>query len=216
MRSVVAALRTGNAFLYRKQIVNQCRCMTIYESSRKGSPEYDSQEKYDEWLKKPMTEKIRIKSQYLKKNVLLWCEEWKEKLRMDPKEVLPGDRDIQFKFNSQEECEKWIISADSDWNEGFTTGTLETSTAGYGVFHGKLDTSLPKSGNIVRAGWITMSFKCPKKSFNRPNTFDWDRYTHLIMRIRGDGRKYSLMIKTPGFFDIHWLDLKAYSLFTHG
>jgi NADH dehydrogenase [ubiquinone] 1 alpha subcomplex assembly factor 1 len=46
--------------------------------------------------------------------------------------------------------------------------------------------------------------------------FDWSNYTHLTMRVRGDGRSYHVNLHTYGDFDITWHDLWQFPLYTRG
>lgn len=36
------------------------------------------------------------------------------------------------------------------------------------------------------------------------------------MRVRGDGRTYSIVIATKGLYDITWFDMYNFGLYTHG
>lgn len=55
-----------------------------------------------------------------------------------------------------------------------------------------------------------------QKSFKRDAYFDWRMYSHIVLRVRGDGRSYMLNITTMGYFDIMWNDIYTYALFTRG
>lgn len=41
-------------------------------------------------------------------------------------------------------------------------------------------------------------------------------YSHIVLRVRGDGRSYMLNIATMGYYDIMWNDVYSYALFTRG
>lgn len=45
---------------------------------------------------------------------------------------------------------------------------------------------------------------------------DWSNYTHLVMRVRGDGRSFVINLSVAGFYDITWNDVYHYVLFTRG
>ncbi len=53
-------------------------------------------------------------------------------------------------------------------------------------------------------------------SFKRPRPYDWSEYTHMLIRCRGDGRPYHLILHMDRYFDIQWHDQYHYPLFTHG
>ena len=53
-------------------------------------------------------------------------------------------------------------------------------------------------------------------SFARKTHLNWCQYSHLVMRVRGDGRSYMINISTAGFYDLSWNDVYNYVLFTRG
>jgi len=55
-----------------------------------------------------------------------------------------------------------------------------------------------------------------QKSFQRDSFFDWSPYTHLNLRLRGDGRSYLINIHVSGQFDIMWNDVFTFVLYTRG
>ncbi len=54
------------------------------------------------------------------------------------------------------------------------------------------------------------------KSFKRETVFDWTEYTHIVLRVRGDGRSYMLNLATAGYFDVNWHDMYHFPLYTRG
>jgi NADH dehydrogenase [ubiquinone] 1 alpha subcomplex assembly factor 1 len=50
----------------------------------------------------------------------------------------------------------------------------------------------------------------------RDSYLDWTAYTHLNLRVRGDGRSYLLNIHVSGQFDITWNDVFTFILYTRG
>merc|ERR1719309_278617 len=54
------------------------------------------------------------------------------------------------------------------------------------------------------------------KSWNRDSYFDWRHYTHLVLRVRGDGRSYMVNLSCRGTYDITWDVMWQYALFTRG
>jgi len=93
---------------------------------------------------------------------------------------------------------------------------LEMSSTGTGIFSGYLNTRLPKDGRIVYAGYCNITSVPKQKSFRREVYHDWTPYTHLVLRVRGDGRCYMLNISTTGIFDLTWNDVYNYVLHTRG
>ena len=55
-----------------------------------------------------------------------------------------------------------------------------------------------------------------QKSFKRDSFLDWSQYTHVVLRVRGDGRSYMLNLASMGYFDIMWNDIYSYPLYTRG
>lgn len=41
-------------------------------------------------------------------------------------------------------------------------------------------------------------------------------YNTLVLRVRGDGRSYSLILRTDSFYDFTWHDAYYYVLYTRG
>lgn len=153
----------------------------------------------------------------LKKEIKLWKDEMKEQLSNDPILIVPpGEVDTVFEFGKQDDIDKFIVTADSDHNEGFSHCSLKLSPAGYGLFSGVLDSTVPKHGKLSKAGYCNITSIRAKKSFQRDSYWDWSIYNTLVLRVRGDGRPYMLNIHTDGIFDITWHDMYNYVLYTRG
>lgn len=93
---------------------------------------------------------------------------------------------------------------------------MELSPYGYGIFSGVLNTVPIKDGKAKSAGYCNIKTVRPRKSFYRDSEFDWSIYTHLIMRIRGDGRNYMINLYVHTIYDVMWNDLQNYVLYTRG
>lgn len=62
-----------------------------------------------------------------------------------------------------------------------------------------------------------MIFSIFQKSFYRKAVHEnWGHFTHLLIKVRGDGRRYALILHTPGYWDYEWHDYYAYPFYTHG
>ncbi|CAO1441096.1 unnamed protein product [Diamesa hyperborea] len=155
--------------------------------------------------------------QELKQEIALWKEEIKEKFESDPILVFrPGEIDVSWKFSEQSDIDKWVTTADSDHGEGTSTASLEMSSAGHGLFHGNLQTAMPRDGRIKKAGYCNIRSLRSRKSFKRETYLDWRQYNTLVLRVRGDGRSYLINVTTEGYFDITWNDIYHYVLYTRG
>ena len=53
-------------------------------------------------------------------------------------------------------------------------------------------------------------------SFYRTKTLGWEHFTHLVLRVRGDGRTYMINLHKESEFDIAWHDLWKFPLYTRG
>ncbi|KAG5318966.1 CIA30 protein, partial [Pseudoatta argentina] len=162
--------------------------------------------------------KIREGYRQFKEEFGILMEEVKEKLRMDPIFTYrQNEVDVVWRFKGDlKSLNQWVITCDSDYNEGFSTVKLEMSSIGTGIFSGTINTRLPKDGRIKYAGYCNMTSIPKQKSFKRDTYLDWSCYTHLVLRIRGDGRCYVLNLSTRGIFDLTWNDMYHYVLYTRG
>ncbi|KAJ4448186.1 complex I intermediate-associated protein 30, mitochondrial [Periplaneta americana] len=167
--------------------------------------------------KYPTTQLIRDGLKELKDEIRLWKDEVTEHFECDPILAFrPGETDIIWQFNDPASLERWVTTSDSDHNEGYSTCDLSLSKGGKGLFTGTLSTQTPKDGRVKKAGYCNMRSMRPRKSFKRDAYFDWRMYSHIVLRVRGDGRSYMLNITTMGYFDIMWNDIYTYALFTRG
>lgn len=183
----------------------------FYEKSKKGNYEKDTLAKIS---KKQL---ILDGLKQLKEEIRLWKEETVEKLKMDPIVIYrPGEIDVAFKFDTKKDMDKWVTSADSDHNEGFSKAQFETSSSGYGLFHGNVQSIVPKDGRVFRAGYCNIKSLPAKQSFQRESNYDWSMFNTMVLKVRGDGRNYLINIHTEGYFDVMWHDIYHYILHTRG
>merc|ERR1712179_307369 len=128
-----------------------------------------------------------------------------------------GETRIQFPMDSQEYLEKnWITTCDSDWGEGYSKVSLKASQTGNALFSGDLSIRIPQDGRVERSGYANMASVKKFYSFHRIKSLDWEHFTHFVMKVRGDGRKYNVDIHVQREFDIQWADLWSYPLHTRG
>lgn len=110
----------------------------------------------------------------------------------------------------------WRTGCDSVWGRGFSNCKLERTEHNTALFSGYLDTRIIRDGKVERAGWASMK-TVEMLAFNRKNyKRHWDYYSHLLIKCRGDGRSYKIMLHSPGHIDMTWHDSHSYSLHTHG
>ena len=83
-------------------------------------------------------------------------------------------------------------------------------------FQGELNTRPPQDGRINQAGYCNIATLKERRSFYRLKDFMMQNYSDLVLRVRGDGRMYSINVHIHGEFDIMWNDLWSYPLYTRG
>ncbi|KAK3879885.1 hypothetical protein Pcinc_015588 [Petrolisthes cinctipes] len=178
--------------------------------------ERDPKGGYESKTKQSRTKLVREGLKELRTEIFKWQQEVKEKFEDDPIWVMPGDMNKVWELDNEAALENWNVTSDSDHGEGFSSGSLTISPTGHGLFSGHISTQVPKDGRVKTAGYCNMKSLRPRKSFKRDAYLDWSQYTHLEMRVRGDGRNYLLNIGNAGYFDITWNDVYSYILFTRG
>ncbi|OAD56813.1 putative complex I intermediate-associated protein 30, mitochondrial, partial [Eufriesea mexicana] len=118
-------------------------------------------------------------------------------------EIITDKTNIIWKFRETEKpLDQWIVNCDGDYHHGYSTAKLELSTYGTGIFHGVLDTRIPKDGVTTNSGYCNITTVPKLKSFKRLDFYNWYQYNELILRIRGDGRCYMLNILPEPLIDI--------------
>ena len=152
-----------------------------------------------------------------KQECKLWLKEQKEKCNLDTPIYGDGELVKIWNMRDAEVRKTFIPSYDALWEEGYSNASFEASPTGCGLFSGFLDTeTLPADRTVEKAGWVALVSPEAKKSFYRRDYYDWTGFTHLRMRVRGDGRKYNITLRTPGSIDLTWFDMFSYALYTHG
>ncbi|XP_023222321.1 complex I intermediate-associated protein 30, mitochondrial-like [Centruroides sculpturatus] len=152
----------------------------------------------------------------LKEEIKVWKDEVIEKFYDDPQHYIPGETKIVWTFDTQENLDKWIPTCDKDNEEGFSECSFTLTKNRRGLFSGVLSNKVPKDGRVNRSGYCNIRSIRATKSFKRDTHLDWEVFTHLVLRVRGDGRSYLLNISTAGYFDVTWYDIYHYVLFTRG
>lgn len=153
----------------------------------------------------------------IKPELELFKDEVKEKFKMDSiYGSFGGDYEKIFAFDDKAVIDSFIVTTDKDNEEGQSSADFVMSETGKGMFTGVLDTRVPKDGITKRTGYCQIKSAFREKSFKRRIPYEWNLYTHMIIRCRGDGRPYSLSIGMDRYFDVQWNDQYTYPLYTHG
>ncbi|XP_059475334.1 complex I intermediate-associated protein 30, mitochondrial [Neocloeon triangulifer] len=184
----------------------------IYEKDDKGGFRKDGDLKFPS-----RTEMIRDGFKQLKTEIMLWKDEVKEKLSMDPLAFArKGEVDCLWDFKDPETLKKFQLASDKDHNHGYSTCELKMSPAGKGLFTGYIDATVPKDGIVQSSGYCSMRSYRARKSFKRDSYLNWSMYNTLVIRVRGDGRSYQLNIGNAGYYDLMWNDVFTFVLYTRG
>jgi len=191
-------------------IYTSSKNLTFFESDPKGEYKKFSPKLHPK-------DHIRNGLRIVKNEIEVWKDEVKEAWVGDMfLRGLPGVVDKEFEFKSEKDLSKWIVTSDKDNLEGESTCQLIINENGKGVFSGNLCLDTPKDGKLKKTGYCNMrTIRCTA-SFQRDSHYEWGMYTHIVMRVRGDGRTYGLNLATSGYFDITWNDVFSYALFTRG
>lgn len=211
-------LRTLNpyfrAFIINKRKFHTNNCLFIYEKKKSGYPII-----YDEppiTKDKSFIEKLKIAIDLFKEDFKIFVEEVRKSFRL-PMDIKDFE-EIILKFDGTERSLKqWIVNYDSVYNEGFSTAKLELSSFGTGIFHGIINTTVPKDGRIRRAGYCNITTIPKFKPFLKTSVYyDWSCFNQLVLRVRGDGRCYIINILQKGYFDLTWNNMYSYVMYTRG
>ncbi|KAK9294386.1 hypothetical protein QLX08_010982 [Tetragonisca angustula] len=189
---------------------------TFYEPYRSSYPEiYDKKPESPKNL--TFLQQLRSSYDLLKSETKLFLEELKEGFYLLPKNFAVDEIDTVWKFDgTQKSLDQWIVNCDKDYHHGYSTAKLELSSFGTGIFHGILDTRLPKDGKTTHAGYCNITSLQKFKSFGRRDYYNWVNYNELVLRIRGDGRCYMLNILQKGIIDLSQYDCHHYVMYTRG
>lgn len=152
-----------------------------------------------------------------KEELKRWVEEQKNKTHFDLPVYEHRELVKLWDMRDPKVRSQFHASYDALWEEGYSNASFDVSPTGCGRFSGFLDTeTLPADRTVEKAGWAALVSPEARKSFYRRDYYEWTGFTHLRMRVRGDGRKYSITLRTPGSIDLTWFDMFSYALYTHG
>ncbi|KAK0411032.1 hypothetical protein QR680_005443 [Steinernema hermaphroditum] len=174
-------------------------------------------------IEAPMKEIVADAPALLKQNIKMAAGEIKDSFSLEKKEMIENagglmhnEARAEYRFDSDESMKIWHTGCDSVWNEGYSRCELTRSDRNTAIFKGYLSGALIRDGKVERAGWAAMKTE-DRMSFNRKKYLSrWTSFSHLLIKCRGDGRSYKVMLYTPGAIDITWGDSFAYPLHTHG
>jgi NADH dehydrogenase [ubiquinone] 1 alpha subcomplex assembly factor 1 len=93
---------------------------------------------------------------------------------------------VLFSFRSQADVERWHVVTDAYFG-GRSDATLALSASGdAAVFSGRCSTAADADADLRRAGYCCAA----SKVLALGDYLDLEHYSHLVYRVRGDGRRY--------------------------
>ncbi|BFZ12274.1 hypothetical protein BsWGS_15313 [Bradybaena similaris] len=127
-----------------------------------------------------------------------------------------GNYQVMFRFDTPEVIASWIVSTDKDSNIGQSTASFALSQNRTGLFRGNICTEVPKDGITAYTGFANITCPPPMKSFQRETHWDWSLFNCLLVKLRGDGRHYNMVLGCDFEYDIQWLNRWTFPLYTRG
>lgn len=110
-------------------------------------------------------------------------------------------------FADHEEIKKWNVRTDLDEGVGESTAELVPSGHGSVIFRGQISSKIVNQNTSYnRSGFAIMFSERLRGSFLMPAyQKGWTNFTHILLRIRGDGRFYEIRFHTPDHDHHHWV-----------
>ncbi|EAZ63751.1 putative complex I intermediate associated protein [Scheffersomyces stipitis CBS 6054] len=105
---------------------------------------------------------------------------------------------LDFKQHGDESLNNVMTRSDKEMG-GYSTVHFELDDKEHvGHFHGYLSLDLPKDNpEVTRSGYAMFRTKDQKESWLSGNSYwDWSNYSSLVLRVKGDRRKYLVNIQT--------------------
>ncbi|KAK4470277.1 hypothetical protein MN116_005848 [Schistosoma mekongi] len=100
-------------------------------------------------------------------------------------------------------------------SEAIVMTSSDPKFKGYGHFRGFISTRVPKRGDLVRSGFANL--RSPEsRLFGFVMPYGFEAYSHLVIRYRGDGRKYQIVVLPREGWDFNRFDTHQFALFTRG
>jgi NADH dehydrogenase [ubiquinone] 1 alpha subcomplex assembly factor 1 len=123
-----------------------------------------------------------------------------------------------MKFNTQEDIDNWHVSTDAGFKIGKTRAQLRLTPQNTGLFSGYLSNEYdkPEKMRAIYTGYANMQSLTQLRSFFRKKYFDFKEYNCFLLKIRGDGRTYMMVLNTPDYHTNTYNYLHMYPLHTRG
>ena len=110
-------------------------------------------------------------------------------------------------FADNEEIKKWTVRTDLDEGVGESTAELVPSGHGSVLFRGHISSKIVNQNTLYnQSGFAVMSSERLRGTFLMPACQKgWTFFTHILVRLRGDGRFYEIRFHTPDHDRHHWV-----------
>ena len=180
----------------------------------------EEREHLDAFLALPRHKKAWPYLKILTKNTFKFlANEWFDwqTVKYDQYLVSDGDIDIRWEFKEKQDIKRWMIACDSMMNQGYSTTSLTVNKQGRLVFSGYLDCDhLPNDGVTEITGFAHLSSPYAKTGYGLEGYYNWSKFNHLLLRFRGDGRVYRILLKGPNMQGTQEGNFYEYFLYTRG
>ena len=90
---------------------------------------------------------------------------------------------VIYDFNDTSDLRDWRVVDDVVMG-GVSSGNFDLTEEGHGLFYGKVSTENYGGFSSIR---------------HRASIKDVDKYSHLVLKVKGDGKKYQIRIKASRF-----------------
>lgn len=91
------------------------------------------------------------------------------------------------------------------------------SPSGRALFSGYIDKTLPKDGKTIATGYAYLgSYKSRGPFFTDESISEFRDFTHFVARVRGDGKRYFVVLDTSENMHHTWFSRYKFMLYTHG
>lgn len=165
-------------------------------------------------------EYLRTEDKILQKLVVnFWeeCKQLKEELTTEePVEPPHGVIDMVYTFENEAKLNNFVVTTDTDHDIGHSTASLSSTSRETAIFSGFLSNKLKPDGITKYAGYVNFNSIRPRKSFDRAGYHDFTDYTHLVFKVRGDGRTYNLILSCPEWTEQSSTVQYTYPFYTRG
>ena len=114
-------------------------------------------------------------------------------------------------FSKEEEIKKWTIRTDLDEGVGESTAQLVPSRHGSVLFRGNISSKIVNQNTLYnKSGFAIMASERLRGTLLGPaHQKGWSSFTHIMLKVRGDGRYYEVRFHTPDHDYHHWVSFDS-------